>query len=381
MTLPLAGAAVILAENKARIVNTEDWFVFPRGTMARWWPVRHEDISVCISLLQDYTSVTNFNATTPSQTIVNPILDHKVPRTGTYRQVRCVLEPSDQSDTGWRLIQILRLVTAGAAFGFWSAQSTFTRVYDYEYLKRDSKVDAPENAPGANFRASNTLDLEDGTYNSSLIYMQAKAETWSVRRSERPDSQGNTDEVGYRNRTTIPAATANEKRSIWTQSFSENDLGRYDGSTVHEVRAALAFGPMTSARSETTDTYSYDYENQDAAVDVPDGSRGRASARRNREDDTWDTKLSVNVDSTTQIWWGSSDDETVFHYETTISSTTHDMYIYDKYTRSLTAAENWLQDEIKQAGATLIGSNAGHKTDIFGIGKGRLMARRVERLP
>jgi hypothetical protein len=120
------------------------------------------------------------------------------------------------------------------------------------------------------------------------------------------------------------------------------------------------------------------YENRDAVVDVPSGSKGSGVWGRNREDDTYNGQLRIREDLPSYSWWGGTG-EWCFWYITTIGGELYNMYVYDKYTRSQTSATSHINTNLG-GDYRNIGQNDGHVTDITPIGMGRLRARRLELL-
>ena len=246
------------------------------------------------------------------------------------------------------------------------------------YQNNSSKVEAPADGAGFQYDASNRVN-SFGLYDSQLVYNAGVEQKLYQKVRTLPNGEGYETVDLYRNTSSVPAAETNVARNVYAQEFSLNEFDLYDGRRTHLQRTSNQFGTIISNRTEQTDAYQYLYENRDSWVNVPAGQEGNARFQRNVEDGTYTGSLTLTQNKGTVTWWGGTG-EYVFHYITTISKAQRHIYIYDKYTRTLSSAESHLQSAAEQVGAKIIGANDGHIMDISPIGGGRLRARRIELL-
>jgi hypothetical protein len=265
-----------------------------------------------------------------------------------------------------------------ALVGYKSGDSALTASDSIQYQNSLGSIEAPTSIQGQLYQASNRVN-QFGLYDGSLTCQTAKAHTTEQTVETLPTGTGAEIMVLYRNATTVPAATANTARSMYRQEFRVNDTGLYDGQVLYKGTNSNEYGTIMVGRSEQTDTSQYQYENRDTPVSVPSGSKGSAVWRRNVADGTWSGQLNIESDKPSVTWWGGTG-EMCFAYETTIKGLQYTCYVYDKFTRSQTAAENHLNAGASVATAIIIGANDGHIMDMVPVGMGRLRARRLELL-
>jgi hypothetical protein len=248
------------------------------------------------------------------------------------------------------------------------------------YKNSNAPIDAPANPVGGIYHADNTLQ-DDGTYDAKLQLNTAKELITEYPAETLSGTDGSTQVSLYRNSSTIPALPANVMRHMYQQKFARNDFGLYDGAVEHKATASQEFGAIISTRTDQVDVTQYQYANRDSWVDVPADQQGQAVFQRNTLDGTWSGHLNIQRDKASITWWGGTG-EYCFHYVSRIRNADHHVYVYDKYTRSETAAKQHLNDALDPTSVnyTVLGANDGHITDISPLGQGRLRARRIELL-
>ena len=244
------------------------------------------------------------------------------------------------------------------------------------YRNSAGVIAAPGPVTGGIYEAESTLN-RFGTYDAGLVYQSGKERFTQVVVETLSASQGNTYASIYENTATVPTAE-NSARNIYRKDFRPNEMGLYDGTLTHEQRTSIEAGPFVTLRTDQETENMYMYENRDAVVDVPSGSKGSGVWGRNREDDTYNGQLRIREDLPSYSWWGGTG-EWCFWYITTIGGELYNMYVYDKYTRSQTSATSHINTNLG-GDYRNIGQNDGHVTDITPIGMGRLRARRLELL-
>ncbi|MHC4616824.1 MAG: hypothetical protein ACYTEQ_03625 [Planctomycetota bacterium] len=235
-TLNDAARGELVAENKCFLDECMDRILIDSGYIRRYWPdIRREDVDGCSVYLRTYTSAKNASAST---SVTDPAIQKNKSKAGTFDNVSVGLHRLTGGDHegDWVLAQVLRRRGSGMRVPFPSERGTLQDEDSLLYKRTSDAVEAPASGRRGIYRASNSINEDDATYDGLLQYATGKAEqvAWQSTRG----ALLNRERGLYQNQDAAIIAPQPGRGGVYDVTNQTNQFGLYNSELIYDSGVA-----------------------------------------------------------------------------------------------------------------------------------------------